>query len=68
MDDDSNNQDNEVELIDIANYILDLLDSSDKIENEEDLFSDEFYISVISALMTDELIKLKPGKTPDEKV
>ena len=61
MDDDSNNQDNEIELIDIANYILTLLDSSDKLENEEDLFSDEFYISVISALMTDELNKLKPG-------
>ena len=61
MDDDSNNQDNEIELIDIANYILTLLDSSDKLENEEDLFSDEFYISVISALLTDELNKLKPG-------
>ena len=68
MDDDSNNQDDEVELVDIANYILALLNSSDKIENEEDLFSDEFYISVISVLMADEEIKLKPGKTPDEKV
>lgn len=68
MDDDSNNQDEEIELIDIANYILALLNSSDKIENEEDLFSDEFYISVISVLMADEEIKLKPGKTPDEKV
>ena len=68
MDDDSNNQDNEIELIDIANYILTLLDSSDKLENEEDLFSDEFYISIISVLVTDELNKLKPGKTPDEKV
>ena len=68
IDDDSNNQDDEVELIDIANYILALLNSSDKIENEEDLFSDEFYISVISVLMADEEIKLKPGKTPEEKV
>ena len=68
MDEDSNNQYDEVELVDIANYILALLNSSDKIENEEDLFSDEFYISVISVLMADEEIKLKPGKTPDEKV
>ena len=64
--DDSNNS--EGDILNIANGILALLDSSAKIENEEDLYSDEFYISVVSVLMQVDDIKLKPGKNPEEKV
>ena len=63
--DDSNKS--EVELLDIANSILALVSSSKKIENEEDLFSDEFYVSIISSLMPDEDFEFEPGKTLEEK-
>ena len=55
-------------LLEVANTILALLNSSAKIENEEDLFSDEFYISVTSVLIQEEELKLKPGKTSEEKI
>ena len=43
--DDSNNS--EGYLLELANSILALLNLSAKIENEEDLFSDEFYLTII---------------------
>ena len=64
--DNSNNP--EGELLEIANNILSIFNSSDKIENEEDLFSDEFYIQIISILLPDEELQIEPGKTAEEKV
>ena len=64
--DNSNNP--EGELLEIANNILSIFNASNKIENEEDLFSDEFYIQIISILMNDEELQIEPGKTPEEKV
>ena len=66
MDDDSNNP--EGDLLELANNILSIFNSSAKIESEEDLFSDEFYISIISILMPDEELQMEPGKTAEEKV
>ena len=63
---DSNNS--EGYLLEIANSILSLLNSSSKIESEEELFSDEFYLSIISVLIQEGEIDLKPGKTAEEKV
>ena len=64
--DDSNNS--EGYLLELANSILALLNLSAKIENEEDLFSDEFYLTIISVLIQEGELDLKPGKTPEEKV
>ena len=64
--DDSNNS--EGYLLELANSILALLNLSAKIENEEDLFSDEFYLSIISVLIQEGELDLKPGKTSEEKV
>ena len=37
----------EGDLLNIANNILSLLNYSQKLENEEDLFLDDFYVSII---------------------
>ena len=63
---DSNNS--EGYLLEVANTILALLNSSAKIENEEELFSDEFYILVTSPLIQEQELKLKPGKTSEKKI
>ena len=58
----------EMDLADMANTILAVMNYSSQI-SEEDLFSDEFYILVFSALTSDEEeMKLEPGKTPEEKI
>ena len=67
MDLDSSNN-AEVDLVELANNILSIFNSSAKIESEEDLFSDEFYISIFSILLQDEELQLEPGKTDEEKV
>ena len=51
-----------------ANNILNLLEYSEQLTNEEDLFSDEFYISILSNLLTDKKFDIQPGETPEEKV
>ena len=67
MLDDSNNS--EGYLLELANTILSLFNSSSKIENEEDLFSDEFYISIFSFLVQEGgELDIEPGKTAEEKV
>ena len=63
-----NSNDQEVDLVELANNILAIFNSSAKIESEEDLFSDEFYISIFSILLQDEELQLEPGKTAEEKV
>ena len=55
------------ELLDAANNILSLLNYSQKLENEEDLFLDDFYVSIIGNLLSDIQPEITPGKTPEEK-
>ena len=52
----------------IANNILHLLDYSQKLTDEEILFSDEFYISILTNLLTEQNKELIPGQTPEQKV
>ena len=51
-----------------ANNILNLLEYSEQLTDEDVLFSDEFYISILSNLLTDKKFDIKPGNTPEEKV
>ena len=65
--DDSNDMEN-MDIVDVANFILAALNYPSQI-TEEELYSDEFYLLVFSTLTTEEEeIKLEPGKTPEEKV
>ena len=69
LDDD---QDNESipngEVLKIANNILTLLEYPEKIANEDDLFSDEFYITILNNLLTEKKFDIQPGETDEEKV
>ena len=56
------------EVLQIANNILGLLDYSQQLDDEDILFSDEFYISILSNLLTEQNYEIKPGETPEEKV
>lgn len=55
-------------LLDIANNILDLLDYSSELESEDDLFLDDFYVCIVSNLVSDRKFTIVPGKTKEEKV
>lgn len=68
MDDDQSESIPEGALLSIANNILDLLDYSSELENEEDLFLDDFYIAIVSNLVSDRQFNIVPGKTKEEKV
>ena len=68
MDDDQSESIPEGALLSIANNILDLLDYSSELENEEDLFLDDFYIAIVSNLVSDRKFNIVPGKTKEEKV
>ena len=58
----------EGEVLQIANNILSLLEYSNQLDDEEALFSDEFYISILSNLLTEQNYEIKPGETPEQKV
>ena len=63
---DSNESD--LDIVDMANFILAAFNSPNQV-SEEDLYSDEFYILVFSAFMSEEEeVKIDPGKTQQEKV
>jgi len=55
-------------LLRIANNILNLLDYPSELENEEDLFLDDFYIAIVGNLISDRKFDLQPGKDNEEKV
>ena len=55
------------ELLEAANNILSLLEYPQKIDSEEYLFSDDFYVSIIGNLLSDIQPEIKPGKTLNEK-
>jgi hypothetical protein len=57
----------EGDLLNTANNILSLLNSSQKLENEEDLFLDDFYVSIIGSLLSDVQPEITPGNTIQEK-
>ena len=73
MEDNSNsNQEEESEikegdLLNIANNILSLLNYSQKLDNEDDLFLDDFYVSIIGNLLSENQPEIVPGKTLEEK-
>ena len=58
----------EGEVLQIANNILGLLEYSQQLTDEEILFSDEFYISILSNLLTEQKADIQPGETPEQKV
>ena len=68
MDDDQSDTVPEGALLSIANNILSLLEYSSELENEEDLFLDDFYIAIVSNLVSDRKFNIVPGKTKAEKV
>ena len=55
------------DLLNTANNILSLLNYSQKLENEEDLFLDDFYVSIIGNLLSDLQPEINPGNTLEEK-
>ena len=55
-------------LLNIANNILELLDYPSELENEDDLFLDDFYIAIVGNLISDRKFELQPGKDNEEKV
>ena len=57
----------EGDLLNIANNILSLLNYSQKLENEEDLFLDDFYVSIIGNLLSEVQPEIVPGKDIQEK-
>ena len=40
----------------------------EKLSNEDDLFSDEFYITILNNLLTEKKFDIQPGETDEEKV
>ena len=72
MNDDSNNSQSmtipDGALLQIANNILEILEYPSELENEDDLFLDDFYIVIVGNLMSDRKFDIEPGKTPEEKV
>ena len=68
MEDEQSDTVPEGALLSIANNILSLLEYSSELENEEDLFLDDFYIAIVSNLVSDRKFNIVPGKTKPEKV
>ena len=67
MDDSNDTEIKDGDLLDAANNILSLLNYSQKLENEEDLFLDDFYVSIIGNLLSDIQPEISPGETQEEK-
>jgi hypothetical protein len=55
------------DLLNLANNILSLLDYSRRLDNEEDLFSDDFYVKIIGNLLSDKNNEITPGETLEQK-
>ena len=62
----SNSQ--KLDLLTLARGIYELLSINKEIESEDELFSDEVYIEIISKIIPDIQEEISPGNTPDEKV
>ena len=58
----------EKDLLSIANNILNLLECQERLTDEEDLFLDDFYISILKSILSDNKIDFEPGETLEEKV
>ncbi len=72
MSDDSNYSQNMTipngALLQIANNILEIFEYPSELENEDELFLDDFYIVIVGNLKSDREFDIEPGKTPEEKV
>ena len=66
MSNHSNSQ--KYDLLSLARGIYELLSINKEIESEDELFSDEVYIEIISKIIPDIQEEISPGTTPDEKV
>ena len=58
----------EKDLLSIANNILNLLECQERLTDEEDLFLDDFYISILKSILSNNKIDFEPGETLEEKV
>ena len=56
------------DILSLANTIYSLLNINKEIGSEDELFSDEVYIEIISSLIPDLQEEISPGNTPEEKV
>ena len=56
------------DILSLANSIYSLLNINKEIESEDELFSDEVYIEIISIFIPDLQDEISPGNTPEEKV
>ena len=62
----SNSQ--KLDLLSLARGIYELLSINKEIESEDEIFSDEVYIEIISKIIPDIQEEISPGNTPEEKV
>ena len=69
-DSNSSNQSNSqnIDNFSLAKGIYELLGINKELESEEDLFSDEVYIEIITKIIPDIQEEISPGNTPEEKV
>lgn len=56
------------DILTLANTIYSCLGIDKEIESEDELYSDEVYIEIISVLIPDLQEEISPGTTPEEKV
>ena len=58
----------EDDLLSITNTIYQILGQEKEIKSEEELYSDEVYLDIISILLPNIDGEITPGKTPEEKI
>ena len=57
-----------IDILSLARGIYELLNINKEIESEDELFSDEVYIEIITKIIPDIQDEISPGSTPEEKV
>ena len=64
----SNGESQNLDILSLARGIYELLSINKEIESEDELFSDEVYIEIITKISPDIQDEISPGSTPEEKV
>ena len=64
----SNGESQNIDILSLARGIYELLSINKEIESEDELFSDEVYIEIITKIIPDIQDEISPGSTPEEKV
>ena len=64
----SNGESQNLDILSLARGIYELLSINKEIESEDELFSDEVYIEIITKIIPDIQDEISPGSTPEEKV